>query len=248
MLQTYPALGDINSSEIQNVKTVDSGLRNANRSTGQGSRFVCSVSQRACTPFIPAESRSTRVGLLCETTLGFFLKKKKRKQDLSKREARFCQYFKCKPASAGHHLIPPRLYVMAAPLAKWFSDWAHLLQCFENKYKMLFSFIFFFPLLIPGSEGLAAEQKELEEPAACLRTLQQSGSSLTRDLEAASFSWRVSAPLLCCSYCVRQSRRRTCVNTSLCDEGRLWNYCGIKLLWRSNAVWLTESRSYQYFI
>lgn len=51
MLQTYPALRDINSSEIQNVKTVDSELRNANGSTGAGfkvhvfwySKGVCSV-------------------------------------------------------------------------------------------------------------------------------------------------------------------------------------------------------------
>lgn len=52
MLQTYPALRDIKSSEIQNVKTVDSELRNANGSTGAGFKVhVCWYSKGVCSVY-----------------------------------------------------------------------------------------------------------------------------------------------------------------------------------------------------
>lgn len=140
----------------------------------QGSRFTYAGIQRACARFIPSESRSSRVGLLCETTLGF-----KRKKQTGSEISSILQMQTSLSRTPSHSA--PAVCNGWASGKVIFSGWAHLLQCFENKYKNAL-FIFF-----PSHPTGAAEQKELEEPAACLRTLQQSGSSLTRDLERACF-------------------------------------------------------------
>lgn len=71
----------------------------------------------------------------------------------------------------------------------------------------------------------------LEDPASCLRTLQQSGCSLTWELECASSSGGSVSPLTAppssrlffCSYSVQQSRgscviqEDSCVNIFLCE-------------------------------
>lgn len=212
----------------------------------QGSRFTYAGIQRACARVIPSESRSSRVGLLRETTLGLKKKKKETRSEISS----ILQMQTSLSRTPSHSA--PAVCNGCASGKVIFSGWAHLLQCFENKYKNAL-FIFF-----PSHPTGAAEQKELEEPAACLRTLQQSGSSLTRDLERACFGSRGSCsarlgsarPALRCSAALTLSsgaeeavwRGRTVVSTSRsADEGWLWNYCGIKLLWRRNAVRLTES-------
>lgn len=141
----------------------------------QGSRFTYAGIQRACARFIPSESRSSRVGLLCETTLGLKKKKKETGSEISS----ILQMQTSLSRTPSHSA--PAVCNGCASGKVIFSGWAHLLQCFENKYKNAL-FIFF-----PSHPTGAAEQKELEEPAACLRTLQQSGSSLTRDLERACF-------------------------------------------------------------
>lgn len=141
----------------------------------QGSRFTYAGIQRACARVIPSESRSSRVGLLRETTLGLKKKKKETRSEISS-----ILQMQTSLSRTPSHSAPAVCNGWASGKVI-FSGWAHLLQCFENKYKNAL-FIFF-----PSHPTGAAEQKELEEPAACLRTLQQSGSSLTQDLERACF-------------------------------------------------------------
>lgn len=168
--------GYIKSSEIQNVKTVDSELRNANGSTGAGFKVhVCWYSKGVRSVYSVWKQIQSG-GITLRDHTGF--KKKKIKETGSEISSIF--QMQTSLSRTPSHSAPAVCNGCASGKVI-FSGWAHLLQCFENKYKNAL-FIFF-----PSHPTGAAEQKELEEPAACLRTLQQSGSSLTRDLERACF-------------------------------------------------------------